>query len=44
VACPEEIAYRSKWITAEQVEQLAKPLLKNDYGKYLQHIISESIK
>ncbi|WP_454764691.1 glucose-1-phosphate thymidylyltransferase RfbA [Cupriavidus campinensis] len=44
VACPEEIAYRSKWITAEQVEQLAKPLLKNGYGKYLQHIISESIK
>jgi len=44
VACPEEIAYRSKWITAEQVEQLAKPLLKNAYGKYLQHIISESIK
>lgn len=44
VACPEEIAYRSKWITAEQVEELAKPLLKNAYGKYLQHIISESIK
>ncbi|WP_059411135.1 glucose-1-phosphate thymidylyltransferase RfbA [Cupriavidus basilensis] len=44
VACPEEIAYRSKWITADQVERLAKPLLKNGYGKYLQHIISESIK
>ncbi|TXI80643.1 MAG: glucose-1-phosphate thymidylyltransferase RfbA [Cupriavidus sp.] len=44
VACPEEIAYRSKWITAEQVEQLARPLLKNGYGQYLQHIISESIK
>lgn len=44
VACPEEIAYRAKWISAEQVERLAKPLLKNGYGKYLQHIISESIK
>ncbi len=44
VACPEEIAYRSKWINVEQVERLAKPLLKNGYGKYLQHIISEAIK
>ncbi|WP_454732105.1 MULTISPECIES: glucose-1-phosphate thymidylyltransferase RfbA [Cupriavidus] len=44
VACPEEIAYRSKWIDAEQVEKLAKPLLKNGYGQYLQRIVSESIK
>jgi len=44
VACPEEIAYRSKWISAEQVEALAQPLLKNGYGKYLQQIISGAIK
>lgn len=44
VACPEEIAYRSKWINAEQVAQLAEPLAKNGYGKYLQQIIRESIK
>ena len=44
VACPEEIAYRSKWITAEQVAALAKPLLKNAYGQYLQRIVSESVK
>ncbi|AEI78170.1 glucose-1-phosphate thymidylyltransferase RfbA [Cupriavidus necator N-1] len=44
VACPEEIAFRSKWISAEQVEALAAPLSKNGYGKYLQQIISESIK
>lgn len=44
VACPEEIAYRSKWINAEQVEALAQPLLKNGYGKYLQQIISGAIK
>lgn len=44
VACPEEIAYRSRWITAEQVAELAKPLAKNGYGKYLQRIVSESIK
>ncbi|MCY1312579.1 Glucose-1-phosphate thymidylyltransferase [compost metagenome] len=44
VACPEEIAYRSKWISAEQVAALAQPLLKNGYGKYLNQIISGTIK
>ena len=44
VACPEEIAYRSHWISAEQVAELARPLAKNGYGKYLQRIVSESIK
>ncbi len=44
VACPEEIAFRSHWITAEQVEELAAPLCKNAYGKYLQQIITEAIK
>ena len=44
VACPEEIAYRSKWINADQVAQLALPLAKNGYGKYLQQIIREAIK
>lgn len=39
VSCPEEIAYRMGWIEAEQVEKLAKPLLKNEYGKYLMKII-----
>ncbi|SDI11305.1 glucose-1-phosphate thymidylyltransferase RfbA [Paraburkholderia phenazinium] len=44
VACPEEIAYRSKWISAEQVEKLAAPLSKSGYGKYLRQIISEAVK
>ncbi|MFJ1252798.1 glucose-1-phosphate thymidylyltransferase RfbA [Cupriavidus sp. CuC1] len=44
VACPEEIAYRSKWIDADRVAELAKPLSKNGYGKYLQQIILEAIK
>ncbi len=44
VACPEEIAYRSKWIDADRVAELARPLSKNGYGKYLQQIISEAIK
>lgn len=35
VACPEEIAYRAGWIDADQIEQLAQPLLKNGYGQYL---------
>lgn len=44
VACPEEIAFRSKWITAEQVERLAEPLAKNGYGRYLRHIVEQAIK
>jgi glucose-1-phosphate thymidylyltransferase len=35
VACPEEIAFRQAWITAEQVQALAEPLKKNGYGQYL---------
>ena len=41
VACPEEIAFRSGWITAEQLEALAKPLLKNGYGQYLQKLLND---
>ncbi len=43
VACPEEIAFRQKWISAEDVMRLAKPLKKNMYGQYLEKIISEKI-
>lgn len=35
IACLEEIAYRMGYITRVQVHALAKPLKKNDYGKYL---------
>jgi glucose-1-phosphate thymidylyltransferase len=41
VACPEEIAFRAGWIDAEQLEALAKPLLKNGYGQYLQKLLSD---
>jgi len=41
VACPEEVAYRQGWISASQLEVLAKPLLKNQYGQYLMKVLSE---
>jgi glucose-1-phosphate thymidylyltransferase len=41
VACPEEVAYRQSWISASQLEDLAKPLLKNQYGQYLMKVLSE---
>lgn len=41
VACLEEIAYRNGYITKEQVLELAKPLLKNQYGQYLVKVVNE---
>lgn len=38
IACLEEIAYRQNYISKEQLVELAKPLLKSDYGKYLMKI------
>ena len=43
VACPEEIAFRSGWITAGQLEALAQPLRKNGYGQYLMQILNEKV-
>lgn len=43
VACPEEIAFRSGWISAEQLVRLAQPLLKNDYGQYLLRLLKERV-
>ena len=39
LACPEEIAYRKNWITKSDLENLAKPFLKNQYGEYLLKLI-----
>jgi glucose-1-phosphate thymidylyltransferase len=41
VACPEEIAYRAGWITADQLQQQAQPMLKNGYGQYLMQVLRE---
>ncbi|MGR9106219.1 MAG: glucose-1-phosphate thymidylyltransferase RfbA, partial [Gammaproteobacteria bacterium] len=43
VACPEEIAYRQRWINAEQLEELARPLSKNTYGSYLMRLLKEDV-
>lgn len=39
IGCPEEIAYRARWITAEQVAELANPLSRTGYGQYLLDLI-----
>ena len=41
VSCIEEIAYRMKYITAEQLQQLAMPMSENTYGKYLLDVLKE---
>ena len=41
VACLEGIAYRKGWITTERMRQLAQPMIKNQYGQYLLHVIEE---
>lgn len=41
VACPEEIAFCKGWITAEQLQQQAEPMLKNGYGQYLMQVLHE---
>jgi glucose-1-phosphate thymidylyltransferase len=43
IACPEEVAYRSGWISAAQVEALAQPLAKNEYGRYLLNMLRERL-
>ena len=41
VACLEGIAYRNGWISEEKMRELAKPMLKNQYGQYLLRVIDE---
>ena len=43
IACPEEIAYRMNYISAQQLEALASPLAKNGYGQYLLNVLREEV-
>ena len=43
VACPEEIAYRSGYITAAQLEALAQPMRNNSYGTYLLQLLKDRV-
>ena len=39
IACIEEIAYKKGWISAEKLKELAKPMMKVEYGKYLKSLV-----
>ena len=43
IACIEEIAYAKEWISKEQLQKLAEPMMKTEYGKYLRDLIREKI-
>ena len=41
VACLEEIAYKKGWITKEKLTEVAQPMIKNEYGKYLMRLAED---
>ncbi|EGR3970395.1 TPA: glucose-1-phosphate thymidylyltransferase RfbA [Vibrio cholerae] len=41
IACLEEIAWRNGWLSSEQLLECANPMLKNDYGQYLERLVKE---
>ncbi len=43
IACPEEIGYRLGYINAEELQRLAEPMKKNEYGQYLLQVLEEKI-
>jgi glucose-1-phosphate thymidylyltransferase len=43
VACPEEVAFRKRYIDAAQLENLAEPMKKNEYGQYLLRLLQEKV-
>ena len=43
IACPEEIAFRAGWISADELSAQAQPMLKNGYGQYLMQLLKERV-
>ena len=43
ICCPEEIAFRMGYITAEELRSLATPLLNNGYGRYLLNVLDDRV-
>lgn len=44
ICCPEEVAYKMKFISSEKLEELANPLLKSGYGQYLIKVLNDDVK
>ena len=44
IACLEEIAYMNGWISEERLREIAQPMAKNQYGKYLLELLDRSHK
>jgi len=44
VACPEEVAWRQKWIDDAQLAKLAEPLAKSQYGQYLHNLLTQEVR
>jgi glucose-1-phosphate thymidylyltransferase len=44
VACLEEIAWRNQWLTDEALLEIAKPMMKNEYGQYLVRLVNDKAK
>jgi len=44
VACLEEISWRNGWLADREVIEIAKPMMKNEYGQYLKHLIDSTDK
>jgi len=43
IGCLEEIAYKNRWISKEQLKDIAKELRNTDYGEYLQEVINAAL-
>ena len=42
ISCLEAIAHENGWVDADKLEQLAQPMLKNQYGQYLMHLVRQA--